>query len=78
VIGPVEGRRVALLVATDCYQDTGLSKLSAPASDARKLADVLRHPGIAGFEVTRLYNRPHHVVGKAIGNFYRDRRRDDL
>jgi len=74
----VEGRRVALLVATDRYQDSGLSRLAAPASDAKNLAAVLRDPGIAGFEVTRLHNKPNAVVGKAIGNFYRDRKRGDL
>jgi tetratricopeptide (TPR) repeat protein len=72
------GRRVALLVATDRYQDSGLSRLAAPASDARRLAAVLSDMNIAGFEVTRLYNKPQHVVGRAIGDFYRDRRRDDL
>ena len=72
------GRRVALLVATDRYQDSGLSRLAAPASDARRLAAVLSDMNIAGFEVTRLYNRPHHVVGRAIGDFYRDRKRGDL
>ena len=74
----MEGRRIALLVATDSYQDTGLSRLAAPASDARQLSAVLRNTGIAGFEVTRLHNKPHHVVGRAIGNLYRNRRRDDL
>ena len=74
----MEGRRVALLVATDRYQDTDLTRLAAPASDAKQLAAVLRNVRIAGFEVTRLYNRPHYVVGRAIGDFYRDRRRDDL
>ena len=72
------GRRVALLVATDRYQDTSLSRLAAPASDAEQLAAVLRDIRIAGFEVTTLYNEPQHVVGRAIGDFYRDRRRDDL
>jgi len=74
----MEGRRVALLVATDRYQDTGLSRLAAPAGDARKLAAVLGDSAIAGFEVMRLYNRPNAEVGKAIGNFYRNRKRDDL
>jgi uncharacterized caspase-like protein len=72
------GRRVALLVATDRYQDTGLSRLAAPASDAKQLAAVLRDMRIAGFEVTTLYNKPNYVVGRAIGDFYRDRRGDDL
>jgi Caspase domain/WD domain, G-beta repeat len=72
------GRRVALLVATDRYQDTGLNRLAAPAFDAEQLAAVLRDIRIAGFEVETLYNEPNHVVGRAIGDFYRDRRRDDL
>jgi uncharacterized caspase-like protein len=72
------GRRVALLVATDRYQDTGLSRLAAPASDAEQLAAVLRDTRIGGFEVTTLYNEPHYVVARAIGKFYRDRRGDDL
>ena len=58
------GRRVALLVATDRYQDTGLNRPAAPASDARQLAAVLRDIRIAGFEVTTLYNKPHYVRGK--------------
>jgi Caspase domain len=74
----VEGRRVALLIATDRYLDTGLSKLAAPANDAKRLAAVLRRADIAGFEVKVLHNRRHHVVGMAIGDFYRDRRREDL
>jgi YVTN family beta-propeller protein len=72
------GRRLALLVATDRYADVGLRRLRSPAGDAEALAEVLRAPEIAGFEVTMLVNEPHHVVGQAIGDFYRDRRRDDL
>src|SRR5437660_995687 len=71
-------RRVALLVATYCYQDDGLRQLTAPGHDAEALAEVLRNPEIADFEVTILVNEPHHVVGKAIGEFYRNRRSDDL
>ena len=72
------GRRLALLIATYDYQDTGLQQLTAPAHDAEALAAVLRNRDIAGFEVTTLVNEPHHLVGEAIGDFYRDRRRDDL
>ncbi|WP_165036961.1 caspase family protein, partial [Candidatus Protofrankia californiensis] len=72
------GRRLALLIATYEYQDAGLRRLTAPAHDAQALADVLEDPRIAGFEVTVLVNEPHHRVGKAVGAFYRDRRRDDL
>jgi hypothetical protein len=72
------GRRLALLVATYQYQDTGLRQLTSPAHDAEALAAVLRDPDIAGFEVTTLINEPHYRVGEAIGDFYRDRRHDDL
>ena len=72
------GRRLALLIATYEYQDSALQQLTAPAHDAEALGAVLRDPAIAGFEVTTLVNQPLHRVGEAIGDFYRDRRRDDL
>ncbi|MEU6381704.1 caspase family protein [Streptomyces sp. NPDC046909] len=72
------GRRLALLIATYDYQDDGLRALTAPAHDAEALAAVLKDADIAGFEVTTLINEPHYRVGEAIGDLYRDRRRDDL
>jgi hypothetical protein len=72
------GRRLALLIATYLYQDTGLRQLTAPAHDVEALAGVLADPGIAEFEVTTLINEPHHRVGEAIGDFYHNRKRDDL
>ena len=71
-------RRLALLVATYRYQDAGLSQLTAPGHDAEALAEALRDPELADFDVTILVNEPHHVVGDAIGEFYHNRRRDDL
>ncbi|XVV06619.1 caspase, EACC1-associated type [Actinosynnema sp. CA-248983] len=71
-------RRLALLIATYDYEDAGLRRLTTPAHDAETLAEVLADPSIAGFEVTTLVNEPLHRVGRAIGEFYRDRRRDDL
>ncbi|MGH3938463.1 MAG: caspase family protein [Pseudonocardiaceae bacterium] len=71
-------RRLALLISTYRYQDAGLRQLTAPGHDAEALARVLRDPAIAGFDVTILLNEPNHVVGRAIGEFYRNRRRDDL
>lgn len=65
------GTRRALLIATYSHEDTALSALEAPAEDAESLAVVLRDPELAGFEVTTLINKPHHVVGPAIGEFYR-------
>src|SRR3954447_2361007 len=74
----MEPHRKALLVATYGYQDTGLRGLTAPAHDAESLADVLRDPAVAGFDVTVLLNEPAHVVGEAIAGFYGACRRDDL
>lgn len=71
-------RRLALLVATDSYEDPGLSRLVSPAADVEALASVLADPDVAGFEVTTLVNEPHHQVGAAVGDLLRDRRRDDL
>ncbi|WP_328444083.1 caspase family protein [Amycolatopsis sp. NBC_00438] len=70
--------RHALLIATETYADPALRRLTAPGGDARALAAVLSDPEIAGFEVTTLVDQPHHVVGEAIGEFYRGRRRDEL
>lgn len=67
-----------MLVATYHYQDADLRQLTAPGHDAEALADALRDPDIAGFEVTILLNEPNDVVRRAIGEFYRNRRRDDL
>ena len=70
--------RHALLIATESYADPALRRLTAPGADARELAAVLSDPSVAGFEVTTLIDEPHHVVGEAIGEFYRGRRRDEL
>lgn len=69
---------MALLVATYEYQDADLRQLISPAHDAEALAEVLSDPAIGGFDVTTLVNQPHYRVGEVIGDFYRDRRRDDL
>nr|WP_042178049.1 hypothetical protein [Kibdelosporangium sp. MJ126-NF4]CEL12943.1 Probable serine/threonine-protein kinase pkwA [Kibdelosporangium sp. MJ126-NF4]CTQ98628.1 Probable serine/threonine-protein kinase pkwA (EC 2.7.11.1) [Kibdelosporangium sp. MJ126-NF4] len=71
-------RRLALIVATYEYQDSGLNRLTAPAREAEDLATALRDPEVAGFDVTLLVDEPHHRVGEAIGRFYADGRRNDL
>ncbi|MFE2531570.1 caspase family protein [Streptomyces sp. NPDC059371] len=52
--------------------------MTAPGHDAEALAEVLRDPEIAGFEVTILVNEPQHRIGAVLGEFFRDRRHDDL
>lgn len=71
-------RRLALVIASYTYDDPGLRQLTAPAHDAEAFAAVLQDERIAGFEVTMLVNAANHRVGEAIGDFYRDRRRDDI
>ena len=74
----MSGRRAALLVATYEYEDPGLRALKAPEADAKALAQVLADAEIADYEVTVLVNQPVNVVGEAIGDFYQNRRRQDL
>lgn len=72
------GGRSALIVASNAYQDPGLSELRAPAADADALAAVLSDPQIGGFEVRTLLNEPAHLVNEAVEEFLTDRSPDDL
>ncbi len=72
------GRRSALIVASNDYQDPALSELRAPAADADALAAVLSDPEIGGFDVRTLLNEPAHVVNEAVEEFLTDRSPDDL
>ena len=72
------GIRSALIVASNEYQDPGLSELRAPAADAGALAEVLSDPEIGGFEVRTLLNEPAHLVNEAVEEFLTDRSPDDL
>jgi hypothetical protein len=74
----MDGKRSALIVASDAYADPGLRRLRAPASDAKALAAVLRDPGIGGFQVRTLLNQPAHEVNLAVEEFFADRLPDDL
>jgi hypothetical protein len=64
------GVRRALIVATDEYGDPKLTSLSAPATDARALAEVLRDEAVGGFGVKTVFNRPSHEVELAIAEFF--------
>ncbi|MEV1024774.1 type VII secretion protein EccCb [Streptomyces sp. NPDC050264] len=73
------GRRLALLVATDGYQDPGLNQLRAPARGAVELQALLRDPAIGRFdEVRALMNRPKEEVEGAIEDLLADREPDDF
>jgi hypothetical protein len=72
------GARSALIVATHVYDDQRLAGLRAPEHDAEALAEVLGDPDIGAFDVTTVLNRPWHEVSRAVAQFFRDRRPDDL
>ena len=72
------GRRLALLVATANYSDTGLAALRAPTSDVRSLGEVLRDDAIGGFEVRELIDRPTEDLKKEIEAFFGAGRPKDL
>lgn len=71
-------KRVALIIATDTYEDKDLRKLISPAHDAEALAGVLKNPDIGGFEVKTLLNETSHRIRREIEAFFIDRTRDDL
>ncbi len=73
-----EGARHALIVASSDYADPELRQLQTPAADARALEAVLRDPGIGGFEVRTLLNRPNQEVALAVEEFFADRQPDDM
>ncbi len=72
------GASLALIVASDRYDDPGLQRLRGPVRDAEALARILADPAIGGFEVRTLVNQPTFVVCEEIEGFFADRRRDDL
>lgn len=72
------GRRRALIVASDEYENPGLSRLRAPAADAEALAKVLGDKDIGDFHVQVVHNEPAHVVGGRIEDLFADSQSDDL
>jgi hypothetical protein len=71
-------RRLALVVATDRYDDEALRELAAPAADANALADVLRDPELGSFEVDILSNATSSAVAEHVERLLVERRPADL
>jgi WD40 repeat protein len=65
-------------VATTTYSDPELQRLRAPARDAADLTKVLADPGIGGFTVTSVINKPARAILLAIEDFLADRGTGDL
>ena len=74
----MSGRRLALVVATDRYEDATLRGLSAPAADAEALAGVLGDPDLGGFEVDVLLNPTSWVAAQHVEALLCDRHPSDL
>jgi len=73
------GIRNALLIGTARYRDPTLSRLRAPAQDARRLADLLRDPAIGRFDsVQVLVDARKQEIEEEIENLFADRSSDDL
>ena len=70
--------RSALVIATDQYQDSGLTQLRSPVKDAGALASVLSNPAIGAFDVQSAVNEPEARLRRELGRFFGDRGRADL
>ncbi|KAA2251168.1 hypothetical protein F0L68_37710 [Solihabitans fulvus] len=74
----MSGKRTALLIVTDTYQDETFSRLRAPQADAAALADVLRDPEIGDYTVEVLTNQPSQVARVRVNRLLNSAERDDL
>ncbi|TPG19535.1 caspase family protein [Pedococcus bigeumensis] len=74
----MDGRRTALIVASDEFEHAGLSRLQAPSADAEALAGVLGDPDIGGFDVRVVHNSPSHTVQARVEDLFAEGRPDDL
>jgi caspase domain-containing protein len=74
----VAGRRTALIVANDVYENAGLGTLRSPGADATALAEVLSDRRISDFDVQVVHNETTHVVLRHIEDLFADSRPDDV
>lgn len=74
----MSGKRKALIIAINEYEQEALSNLVAPAADAEALAGVLGDPRIGDFTVQVVRNEPSHLIGRHIEDFFLDSRSDDV
>src|SRR5262245_48024039 len=71
--------KFALIIGTNKYDDSRLSRLTPPDVDVTRLENVLRAPDVGHFdEVTTLLNEGFASVRKAIARFFSERHSDDL
>jgi hypothetical protein len=74
----MNGQRRALIVATGRYKNAGLPALTAPASDAAALNEVLSDPQIGNFTVELVHDKDSSVIQEIVEDFLTKGRRDDL
>jgi uncharacterized RDD family membrane protein YckC/uncharacterized caspase-like protein len=72
------GSRRALIVAVADYSEPKLARLRAPATDAERLAAVLRDPEIGAFEVDLSLDEDEPRLSRRIARFFSGRHPDDL
>lgn len=72
------GRRLALLVAGDTFDDAGLAALRAPQADVAALGAVLADAEIGGFEVEQLINGTSSELRLAVSRLFARRDPDDF
>ncbi len=73
-----EERRLALVIATQSYEDLSLRRLRSPGRDAEDLRGLLADPEIGGFAVTSVIDGTSQAVRIAVGDFLADRQPSDL
>lgn len=74
----VSGKRLALIIANDRYDNADLHRLRAPAKDAEALREVLSDERLGNFEVDVVRNALHHEIAYKIEVLLADRQTDDL
>src|SRR3954451_24616433 len=72
------GQRLALVLAADHYDDTGLRDLAPSGVDARALVDVLSSPALGGFTVEYLRDPDSQNAFRSIHDLLADRHRSDV
>lgn len=74
----MNGERRALIVATGRYKNAGLPALTAPASDAAALNEVLSDPQMGNFTVELVHDKDSSVIQEIVEDFLAKGRYDDL
>ena len=74
----MSGRRKALIIANDEYDQEALRNLLAPAADAEALGRVLGDRQIGDFTVQVVRNEPAHVIQAHIEEVFSESRSDDV